>query len=102
MLSNYPPGMSLAISTDYEVPRTCQNGHVWTTPMYSELGGGFYVDENWGPVCPDENCGLEDVDDPQLAEERYAAAKQAGVRIRHVGPVAPPEPTFDCAEEDEQ
>ncbi len=84
MASNYPPGFNGGIdSTDSNVPQTCKNGHVWTTPMYSELGGWFYVDEMNGPVCP--VCKEEALDDQTAAENALCAARNAGNDIPHVG-----------------
>lgn len=52
MSSNLPPGCSGDYRFDDAVPQNCANGHTWTAPMYFELGGWFYSDENAGPVCP--------------------------------------------------
>lgn len=75
--------------TDYNTPQMCSCGHVWTTPMFNQLGGGFYVDENNGPICP--VCGNLDSGDPELAEKRLEAQKAAGKHIPHVGPKEPRE-----------
>jgi hypothetical protein len=86
-MSNYPPGISIRGGTDFKVPQTCESEHVWTTPMFNELGGGFYVDEDSGPVCP--VCDGLDTGDPVLAEKRLEAAVAAGKTIPHVGPEEP-------------
>jgi hypothetical protein len=55
--------------------------------MFNELGGGMYVDEESGPVCP--RCGGLELGDPDLAEKRLKAATDAGMTIPHVGPEEP-------------
>lgn len=55
--------------------------------MFSELGGGMYVDEDSGPVCP--TCGDLDLGDPDLAQKRLESAVAAGKAISHVGPEEP-------------
>lgn len=89
-MSNYPPGMTTGRSgTDWKVPQMCEHGHVWTTPMFNELGGGFYVDEDNGPVCP--QCGELETGNPDLAERAYNTIKEAGQadKVLHVGPEEP-------------
>lgn len=58
MLSNLPPGGGFYRGPE-DVLQGCSNGHKWTTPMFFEMGGWFYCDEDKGPVCP--VCGLDDI-----------------------------------------
>lgn len=68
MASNYPPGFSGAPGAADMVEQRCPNGHTWEAPMFPELGGLFYVDEETGPYCP--VCGEqhdEDAPEPSRA-----------------------------------
>ncbi len=83
MASNYPPGYSGGIdSMDNDNYQICKNGHIWTASMYSELGGGFYLDEAEGPYCPECN---EEAEYDYPSTEVVKAYKASGKEIPHVG-----------------
>lgn len=56
--SNLPPGETGQAHDLGQVAQHCKNGHQWFAQMFSELGGGFYVDE-LEAACP--TCGEEDL-----------------------------------------
>jgi hypothetical protein len=60
-MSNYPPGFSGGIESEDIIPLQCPNcAHLWPAPMFFELGGWFYYDDE-DAFCP--KCNTEGVED---------------------------------------
>lgn len=57
-MSNLPAGADRV--THSVIVCRCRFGHQWEPPVYSELGGVWFVDEERGPFCP--VCHYVDVD----------------------------------------
>lgn len=69
---------------------SCEAGHRWETPGYSEYGALNFADEERGPYCP--ACGLGDIDTFYSPERGHVSEAMPGYVLDDDGVYRIPEP----------